>query len=872
MRPTHLITLASATFSVDEGADVTQANDLFDFQRLTFDTLRQGQSVILQAPTGAGKTRAALYPFLYHLAEPDPAAFPRRCVYSVPMRVLVNQFGAEYDEVVSRYNLRYGLNLRRGVTVQTGERPEDRQFEGDLIFTTIDQTLSNVLGVPYATGRSRANLNAGAVIGSYLVFDEFHLFPPDGALKTTLQVLRLLGGVTPFVLMTATFSATMVTELEGLLRARAITVPPDELAHIPSQQGKARRFHVVEEEMSAGAILDRHAHRSIAIRNTVDRAQDLYTELVERGCRPLPVNDLRLDDFYTAIGSAWKPADRERVLGKALERLYELVREQQGWEHVTWVVLLHARFTREHRDLKEEFVRREFGSPEKHSPQVPRLILVATQVVEVGLDITCETMHTEVAPAASVLQRAGRCARFASEQGDVYVYDVPPGKDSKPNYAPYTGKGEAKLCQGTWDALRKLDEGDGVVLDFYSEQQLVNTVHAEADRQLLADMQTEERQIWEDITQGIALGDTAVRSKLIRRVDSRTLLVHDDPQQLGNPFACRGFSLWQGTLRGKFEELWDQADELDLEWALRRPVESEGEEDSRAPLRFDWPVVASEDQLSWSTLFVVHPALVAYDADLGFRFTESDGSYRTPPAPQGEKGGEDNYTYQLESYAEHVRGMLAVYRRELADPMAYVAARLETRLGLPAGSVDQAIRLAIALHDVGKLQVRWQKWARAYQQEIGEPLADAAFMAVHTHSETEAHRETARRVRPKRPHHAGEGAVAVARLVNRVVGGNHGLRRAVLTAIARHHTPQLDRFDEKYRLDSHASAAVAAALRTAGFVEAEGLAAELLLAAPATSLERQMLQLPPESDWDWWLLYFLIVRALRLADGKSQRT
>ncbi len=829
---------------------MAETNSLFEFQERVFDILSQGQNVILQAPTGAGKTRAALYPFLYHLAEQDPAIFPRRCVYSVPMRVLVNQFGAEYNEIVDRYNLRYGLRLRRGMTVQTGERPDDREFEGDLIFTTIDQTLSNVLGVPYAVGQRRANLNAGAVIGAYLVFDEFHLFPPDGAWKTTLQVLRLLRHVTPFVLMTATFSAAMLEELAKLLDAKVVTVPPEELANIPSQQDKERRFHIVENELTAQYVFDRHTSRSIAVRNTVERAQTLYTELVEQGCRPLPI-----------------PHEAD------LYALYSAIQNHQDWQEVTWVVLLHSRFTRDHRELKEEFVRQEFGPPQKTHPQVPKLILVATQVVEVGLDITCQALHTEVAPAASVIQRAGRCARFEGQKGDVYVYDVPPNKKGEPNYAPYVGKGEAELCKNTWDVFRGQDSGDGVVLDFHSEQEVIDQVHTPADRKLLAHMEAETRQIWDDIRQGMCLGSASVRSELIRRVDSRTLLVHDDPAQLGNPFACRGFSLWQGTLRGKFEELSERANALDLEWALRHPVEleSEEEEDSRAPLRFDWPVVASKDQLSSSTLFVVHPALVAYDADLGFRFAESDRSYRTPSAPQREKGGRDGYTYQLESYADHVRGMLAVYWRELAGPMAHVAARLETRLELPAGSIDRATKLAIALHDVGKLQARWQKWARTYQQEIGEGEPD--FLMAHTHWEPNSypHHRQARQIADRmgrRPKHAGEGSVAVARIVHQAVGGNEALRRAVLTAIARHHSPRTKDFDEKYRLDSAVQETVAEALEVAGFTDGETLAASLLSQAPVTSLERQMLKSLLD---DSWLLYFLIVRVVRLADGKSQK-
>ena len=45
---------------------MTQA--LRPFQKKVWEHLHAGRSVILQAPTGAGKTRAALDPFLLNLA------------------------------------------------------------------------------------------------------------------------------------------------------------------------------------------------------------------------------------------------------------------------------------------------------------------------------------------------------------------------------------------------------------------------------------------------------------------------------------------------------------------------------------------------------------------------------------------------------------------------------------------------------------------------------------------------------------------------------------------------------------------------------------------------------------------------------------
>lgn len=37
---------------------------LYPHQQRAYDLLRAGKNVILQAPTGSGKTRAAIYPFL----------------------------------------------------------------------------------------------------------------------------------------------------------------------------------------------------------------------------------------------------------------------------------------------------------------------------------------------------------------------------------------------------------------------------------------------------------------------------------------------------------------------------------------------------------------------------------------------------------------------------------------------------------------------------------------------------------------------------------------------------------------------------------------------------------------------------------------
>ena len=423
--------------------------DLYPYQVRVAQRLRNGTSVLLQAPTGAGKTLAALWPFLEAWDRDDPEAFPRQAIYTVPMRVLANQFLAETHRQIRRLV----TPVLPQVTIQTGEQPLDPEFRGDLVFATLDQTLSSLLGVPYSLSTSRSNLNAGAVLGSYLVFDEFHLFPYEATL-TVLQLLRHIGRIAPFVLMTATFSSTLLQRVADLLRASGVNVEtlvvsPEEAHAIATRDHrppKERRFYVedaplvdpLNETHQAHSILDRHNRRSLVVLNTVGRAQTLYEALLAAGARGVPFSSLvTREEYETALQASLhikkQGKDPQNPWAPLVERVREYLLEHAD---VPWVMLLHSRFEAKHRRFKEELLRALWGPKGLQKPQ-PSLIVIATQVVEVGLHISAEVLHTESAPAAAVLQRAGRCARYPGEKGQVYVYPVPLQANGAPNYKPY---------------------------------------------------------------------------------------------------------------------------------------------------------------------------------------------------------------------------------------------------------------------------------------------------------------------------------------------------------------------------------------------------------------------------------------------------
>ncbi|MGC9398689.1 MAG: CRISPR-associated helicase Cas3' [Anaerolineae bacterium] len=802
---------------------------LYPFQRQVYDALSTGQSVILQAPTGSGKTAAALYPFLRAWEEEDD--FPRKCIYSVPLRVLANQFWEEYKE----RERNFGFARAMDVKIQTGTRPDDRKLEGNLIFTTVDQTLSNFLNIPYALSLSQGNLNAGAVISSYLVFDELHLFDPENMLPSVLHLLRLLRGVVPFLVMTATLSEEMVRALAEQLDAKPIVLSAAEAAAIPSQH-KTRRIHVAEQELTAAAVLAKHQQRSIAICNTVDRAQALF-----EGLRNLadPGTEIRL---------------------------------------------LHSRFLQEDREASENWLRREFGK-EKADYTVESAILVATQVVEVGLDITSQALHTELAPAASVIQRAGRCARYQGETGDVYVYHLPPNKSGNPNYAPYLGEEQKAICEKTREALARRS---GESFDFGTELAVVNEAHGEADRRLLDRLQANRHYLVDRIAETIEAQERGAARELIRDVDSRTVIVHPDPDSIENPWAYEGFGIYRGTLFGAYEELEELAYELGEDWALMTAEPRQEEESSRAPTVWKWWAITCQEDLEGALFVVVNPRLARYSAETGFQLGVSspsssqgegrgEGLWQSPPRER-KRERKDFPPYQRETFQEHVARMVRVYehpfydRREdrqrlaLAEELAYAGRRLEGKYGWTQGTLDRLARLVIALHDLGKLDERWQAWAHRWQKEVGklrgEDLAiPEDYMAAHTdyNGQDETEEGLNRKLYRMKPNHAVESARAAEDLLwDRI--GEQSLVRAALTVIARHHSAGARGNYGDFRAHPAAQAALAEAL--------DGLDPALVVwQFSEGSLARKMIRPGRPEEL---LPYLLLVRALRLADQRSQ--
>lgn len=325
---------------------------------------------VVRVPTGAGKTEAAALGWLWRRRHADPsvrARTPRRLVYCLPMRVLVEQtvrrirdeFDAARAADIAVHAL-IGGSTSRDWTL----RPED----DTVIVGTLDQLVSRALMRGYGVSRYAWPVHFGLLHNDALwVYDEVQLMGEALATSAQLDGFR------------ATFPAAVGPVQSVWMSA---TVDPSWLATV-----------------------DRPAPTTILQPSANDRARGLGPRLaackvVERAeaIDPPTVAGLHRDGRLTLVVLNTVRSARELYL--RLSKLRGLRAE---------LVLLHSRFRPGDRSVNIE----RLDAPIDRSG--PGRIVVSTQVVEAGVDISATTLITEAAPWASLVQRFGRCNR----QGEI---------------------------------------------------------------------------------------------------------------------------------------------------------------------------------------------------------------------------------------------------------------------------------------------------------------------------------------------------------------------------------------------------------------------------------------------------------------------
>lgn len=399
----------SSVVSFGELARRATGHDPYPYQQRLAD---DGLPEVLRVPTGGGKTAAATLPWLwrrrFHPDEQVRRATPRWLVYVLPMRVLVEQT----VDVVGRWLAALGLTDQVPVhVVMGGEGRLDSRWrlspEQDGIFVgTLDMLLSRALNRGYGESRFAWPIDFGLFHnGCQWVFDEVQLMGPGLPTSRQLEGLRRrFGTAVPSrsMWMSATIDDTALRTVDLPDLGVQVTPGPADLQGPLRQRVEARRriteVHADPKRYDldvATALVEHHraGTLTLAILNTVERARAVAAK----------VRSLSDTDDIVLLHSRYRPGDRRRHTERALAPV------------------------------------------DAHGPG---RIVVSTQVVEAGVDISASVLFTEAAPWPSVIQRAGRCNRDGSEPDARLLWSAPP----KP--APY----HAEDVDATVQALRTLED------------------------------------------------------------------------------------------------------------------------------------------------------------------------------------------------------------------------------------------------------------------------------------------------------------------------------------------------------------------------------------------------------------------------------
>ncbi len=328
-------------------------------------------SALLIAPTGSGKTEAAL---LWAARQVDSRGIIPRLFYTLPYQASMN---AMYDRLQRFVGDRVGL-LHGRSTLAIYRRLMDQNYtpdEANRLAKQMHNTASlNVLPVrvfsPYQMLKAAYQLKGyEAILADYaqgaFIFDEIHAYEP-GRLAMILETMRYLRqklGATFFV-MSATLPAPVRQHLQEVLDA------PTEIT-ASSDMFRACTRHRVE--LLDGEILDESGVSAI-VRAYLDGHQVLVT------CNTV----------------------------SRAQQMYDTLRSRLPQETLSDVVLIHGRFNGRDRVRKECGILQKAGLG--NSARQP-LIVVSTQVVEVSLNIDLDTLFSDPAPLEALVQRFGRVNR-----------------------------------------------------------------------------------------------------------------------------------------------------------------------------------------------------------------------------------------------------------------------------------------------------------------------------------------------------------------------------------------------------------------------------------------------------------------------------
>lgn len=384
---------------------------------------KEGGVLLLQLPTGYGKTAMTFSSSIRAIIQPD---YFWRVIHVSPLRSIINDIYYRAIKGFKRILSYDELTIKKLIAPQMMFFSGSPYLQRKFVITTFDTLSLSIAKIPISEmssivegkGYGHFDIPRASILESLVIMDEIHSFLSEANETKALQVLisimeYLAESKTPLLLMSATIpkvhAENLLNRIGDLSSAYCERIYYGENGLIDKDFENEQKNKNLKAELMKGTCEDiankclefsSSYNKILIVLNTIPRALKVYNELIKRGLKP---------------------------------------------------ILLHSKFKEKD---KEDRIRAIKGN---------EWILVSTQVIEAGVDLSANVLITDIAPANNLIQRIGRVARKPSDtEGIIIILGDP--KEMEHGYHIY----DSELVNITMEELFKYFDGNYVRVSWRS--------------------------------------------------------------------------------------------------------------------------------------------------------------------------------------------------------------------------------------------------------------------------------------------------------------------------------------------------------------------------------------------------------------------
>jgi len=388
-----------------------------------YEKLKEERASAIVAPTSYGKT--VFSPVLLEKAR--EAGLSYGLIHVTPFRALVREiYQKKFANVKGKFSIGY-----QSMDYLEGGVDKSPFFLRDLVATTLDSYAWNAFGIPVAEFDKivrEVSLGHGYVAGmsiftSTVVFDEAHVFIGSGTERAVFTMARA--------------SMAYLSQMSVPFAIETATMPSTKLSTIIKDLGRLPLVYVCRSG-DCGRSAQASSYKGIlgdSFQPVADR--EWYDRMVFKWRTRLIKEDKLVEEAADICRS--KPLLVIRNTIPAAVETYKRLKER-----CPQATLIHGWVGAKDREEKISFI-------EHMLEREGAGAIVATQVIEAGVEAEAHAIITDIAPIENLAQRVGRLCRSRTEslcrEDGVDVYIIEDGA--------FKGVYDERLVGATLEKLRK---------------------------------------------------------------------------------------------------------------------------------------------------------------------------------------------------------------------------------------------------------------------------------------------------------------------------------------------------------------------------------------------------------------------------------